>query len=220
MIKENLEKILSSIDDNVTLVAVSKKQSNESIKEAYETGQRDFGENYVQELCDKYESLPKDIKWQMIGHLQSNKVKYIAPFIHLIHSVDSIKLLTEINKQAEKNQRTIKCLLQLHIADEHTKTGFDEQELASFLISDNLARMKHIQVMGLMGMATFTDDEDKISEEFIRLKAFVEQIKKEDLPPNVDLKEISMGMSSDWKLALAQGSTMLRIGSSIFGARQ
>lgn len=220
MIKENLTKLLEQISSNTTLVAVSKKQSIESINTAYEVGQRNFGENYVQELCDKSQALPQDIKWHMIGHLQSNKVKYIAPFVHLIHSVDSAKLLKEINKQAAKNNRIIKCLLQLHIADESSKTGFDRQELADFLQSDDLKEMSNVAVLGLMGMATFTNDVEKISKEFGTLASFAQEMREKKLPENVSLTEISMGMSSDWELALAQGSTMLRIGSSIFGSRE
>ncbi|SOE22479.1 hypothetical protein SAMN06298216_2910 [Spirosomataceae bacterium TFI 002] len=220
MIENNLKQLLGKIDDRAKLIAVSKKQSNQSILQAYEMGQRDFGENYVQELCEKSESLPKDINWHMIGHLQSNKVKYIAPFVHLIHSVDSAKLLKEINKQAVKNNRVIKCLLQLHIADESSKTGFDQSELEEFLKSKAIEELKNIEVIGLMGMATFTEDLDKISSEFATLKTFSEEMKAQSLPNNVNLSEISMGMSSDWELAIKQGSTMLRIGSSIFGMRE
>jgi PLP dependent protein len=219
MIEKNLKHIIAQINNRAKLIAVSKKQGNDSILAAYNLGQRDFGENYVQELADKSNSLPKDINWHMIGHLQTNKVKYIAPFVHLIHSVDTSKLLKEINKQAKKNERVIPCLLQLHIADESTKTGFDSEELNLFLQSTELSSMENIRIIGLMGMATFTDDENKIVAEFKELTSFVAKMRNIELPKNVDLEEVSMGMSGDWELAIKSGSTMLRIGSSIFGAR-
>lgn len=219
MIEKNLKHIIAQINNRAKLIAVSKKQGNDSILAAYNLGQRDFGENYVQELADKSNSLPKDINWHMIGHLQTNKVKYIAPFVHLIHSVDTSKLLKEINKQAKKNERVIPCLLQLHIADESTKTGFDSEELNLFLQSTELSLMENIRIIGLMGMATFTDDENKIVAEFKELTSFVAKMRNIELPKNVDLEEVSMGMSGDWELAIKSGSTMLRIGSSIFGAR-
>ena len=219
---------------NATLVAVSKIQPEESILQLYNEGQRDFGENYVQELVDKYEKLPKDIRWHFIGHLQSNKVKYIAPFIHLIHGVDRPSLLKEINKQALKNNREIDCLLQVHIADEETKFGFDENDLQEFLNPDNhlsdLPNLKNVRVRGLMGMATFTDDEGKIRSEFRGLKRVFDtyfsekkssQNDKEGKPANGKKEPsiLSMGMSADYKIALEEGSNMVRIGSLLFGAR-
>lgn len=219
MIKDNLKSTLAQINGRAQLIAVSKKKPNEALLEAYNVGQRDFGENYVQELVEKSESLPKDIKWHMIGHLQTNKVKYIAPFVYLIHSVDSEKLLKEINKQGKKNERIINVLLQLHIAEEDSKTGFDKTELLELLKSEKLDNYQNIKVLGLMGMSTFTENEQQVEREFSSLKQLNDEIKKEQLPKNVTLNEISMGMSGDWELALKHGSTMLRIGSSIFGLR-
>jgi pyridoxal phosphate enzyme (YggS family) len=202
------------------LIAVSKTYPVERIKEAYEAGQRIFGENKVQEMTEKYDLLPKDIQWHLIGHLQSNKVKYVAPFVHLIHSVDSLKLLQEINKQGEKNNRIIPCLLQLHIAEEETKFGLSFTEAEELLNSVELTALKNILISGLMGMATNTDNQEQIRKEFRQLKNFFEQQKKQVLKSNVQLTELSMGMSSDYKIALEEGSTMVRIGSAIFGARE
>lgn len=228
---ENYRKIKNELDSaNATLVAVSKIQSEQKILELYNEGQRDFGENYVQELLDKYEKLPKDIRWHFIGHLQSNKVKYIAPFIHLIHGVDRLSLLKEINKQAIKNNRKIDCLLQIHIADEDTKFGFDEKDLKAFLNTDDeegdLSKFKNIRLRGLMGMATFTDDTEKIRHEFKGLKKIFDtcfpekNIAEKDSAQGMNEPSIlSMGMSADYKIALEEGSNMVRIGSLLFGAR-
>jgi pyridoxal phosphate enzyme (YggS family) len=198
---------------NITLVAVSKTKPIEDIQELYDMGHRDFGENYVQELTDKAAQLPKDIRWHFIGHLQRNKVKYIAPFVQLIHGVDSLSLLEEINKQAKKHSRTIDCLLQVHIAQEETKFGLDEKELGEVLASARDLSNTHVR--GLMGMASFTEDMDKVRNEFRTLKIIF------DRPPTPDsrLQTLSMGMSSDYKIAIEEGSTMVRIGSLLFGER-
>ena len=201
------------------LIAVSKTKPKEDLLQAYEAGQRDFGENKVQELVDKAESLPKDIAWHMIGHLQRNKVKYIAPFVSLIHSVDSPRLATEINKQAAKNGRTIDCLLQVHIADEATKFGFDEAELKEFLSSEAFTNMENICITGLMGMATNTQDMEQVRQEFRSLKTLATELAAEAASDKVQIKELSMGMTSDYQIACEEGSTMVRIGSAIFGAR-
>ncbi|EOZ92621.1 Hypothetical protein A33Q_4002 [Indibacter alkaliphilus LW1] len=219
-IKENLIDIKKTfIDPNCLLVAVSKTHPEEAIMEAYQAGIRDFGENKVQELVEKAEKLPKDIRWHMIGHLQRNKVKYMAGFVHLIHGVDSLKLLKEINKQAIKADRTINCLLQVHIAEEESKFGFDEAELMEMLEDEVLPTLKNVKIIGLMGMATFTEDEEQVLREFESLQSLFEKMKKMDLPDNFDLKELSMGMSGDYLLAQSKGSTMVRIGSAIFGER-
>ncbi len=196
----------------VTLVAVSKIKPAEDIQALYNLGQRDFGENYVQELVDKEAKLPKDIRWHFIGHLQSNKVKYIAPFVHLVHGVDSFNLLKEINKQAIKNNRVIDCLLQVHIAEEETKFGFDEQELLQLKGMDEL---NNIRIVGLMGMASFSDDEQKVRNEFKQLKAIFDKFQV----LNSQFQTLSMGMSGDYRMAIEEGSTMVRIGSLLFGAR-
>jgi len=218
-IKNNITEIKHNLPVTCQLVAVSKTKPNELILEAYNSGQRLFGENKVQELTDKYESLPKDIQWHMIGHLQSNKVKYIAPFVSLIHGVDSIRLLEEINKQGSKVNRVIPCLLQVHIAEEETKFGFSETELLEAVQSPALATLKNINVVGLMGMATFTNDTDQIRKEFRSLKMLFEKVKTVKLPGQVIMQELSMGMSGDYKIAVEEGSTMVRVGSSIFGGR-
>ncbi|NBL64267.1 YggS family pyridoxal phosphate-dependent enzyme [Flavobacterium sp. NST-5] len=214
-IKNNLLEIKSSIPENVTLVAVSKTKPVSDLMEAYEAGQRIFGENYVQELVEKHEQLPQDIEWHFIGHLQSRKVKQIAPFVSLIHGVDSLKLLEEINKQALKNNRSIDCLLQIHIAEEDTKFGLDEVELNDLLDSETFKNLKNIKIKGLMGMATFTENQDQIKKEFLHLKSIFDKLQT----PNSKLTTLSMGMSGDYKLAIECGSTMVRIGSSIFGTR-
>jgi len=201
------------------LIAVSKTKPLEDLQAAYDAGIRDFGENKVQELVAKQAQLPTDIRWHMIGHLQSNKIKYLAPFIHLIHGIDSFKLLLEIDKQGKKNQRLIPVLLQIHIASEESKFGFDRQELDSMLDSPEFSNLTHVQVKGLMGMASFTEDQSQIREEFKGLKQLFEELKKRALPSFVDLKELSMGMSGDYLIAQEEGSTMVRIGSSIFGSR-
>jgi pyridoxal phosphate enzyme (YggS family) len=218
-IKNNINNLRQSIPPNCKLIAVSKTNPVEKIKEAYDAGQRAFGENRVQELTPKFEALPKDIEWHMIGHMQSNKVKYVAPFIHLIHSVDSYNLLEEINKQAAKITRTISCLLQIHIAEEESKFGFSEQEAFDLLHSDSVTNLNHVAIVGLMGMATFTDDKIQVRKEFKGLKTFFEKLKSSNLHSNVLMKELSMGMSGDYQIALEEGSTMVRVGSAIFGER-
>jgi len=203
---------------NIGLVAVSKTKPVEAIKELYELGQRDFGENYVQELVDKEQQLPKDIRWHFIGHLQSNKVKFIAPFVYLIHGIDSFKLLKEVNKQAEKNGRVINVLLQVHIAEEETKFGLDENELRELMNSTSLNELNHVRICGLMGMASFTEDEEKIRKEFHYLKSLFDKFAQLQTL-NSRLQTLSMGMSSDYRIAIEEGSTMVRIGSLIFGQR-
>ena len=216
--KEAYQNLVSELSSkNITLVAVSKTKSVEEIKELYDLGQRDFGENYVQELAEKQLQLPKDTRWHFIGHLQSNKVKQIASFIHLIQSVDSLKLLREINKQAQKDNRVIDCLLQIHIAQEETKFGLDENELDQLIHtnSDELHKLKNVTITGLMGMASFTDDMEKVRKEFKYLKSLFNKFRTQ----NSELRTLSMGMSSDYPIAIEEGSTMVRIGSLIFGAR-
>ena len=203
------------LPQHVTLVAVSKTKPIADLMEAYEVGQRIFGEDKIQEMAEKAEAMPKDIQWHMIGHVQSNKVKFMAPFVSLIHGVDSLKLLEEINKQAFKNNRTINCLLQMHIAMEDTKFGLDEQELNDLLSSDQYRNLKNITVCGLLGMATFTENQDQIKAEFDFLKSTFDKYATE----NKNFTTLSMGMSGDFQLAIDCGSTMVRIGSSIFGAR-
>lgn len=210
-IERNLKHIKESIPTNVVLVAVSKTKPNEMLMEAYSVGQRDFGENYVQELVDKKEQLPNDIRWHFIGHLQSNKVKYIAPFVFLIHGVDSFSLLKEINKQGQKNNRIIDCLLQIYIAQEETKFGLDFQEAEELLLSEEFKTLKNISVKGFMAMASNTDNLEQIKKEFASLKKFSLKFP--------DYKILSFGMSSDYNIAIEQGSTMIRVGSSIFGER-
>src|SRR6201995_1069167 len=205
--------------EGVILLAVSKTKPTEDIQEAYDAGQRLFGENMVQELVDKYEHLPKDIEWHLIGHLQTNKIKYIAPFISMIQSVDSLKLLQEIDKHAQKNDRTIDCLLQVYIADEETKNGLGFDEVIELLRSDEYAGLNHIRIRGLMGIATNTDNEKQIKEEFYELKTFFDGIKQSYFRKENSFDTLSMGMSSDYKIAIEQGSTMVRLGSTIFGQR-
>lgn len=218
-IKKNIEHFRAVIPPHCTLIAVSKTQPLEKIMEAYEAGQRAFGENKAQEMTAKAESLPNDIQWHMIGHLQTNKVKYIAPFVHLIHGVDSLKLLQEIDKQGAKVNRVIPCLLQIHIAEEETKFGFSEEEVLQLMQSGELENRKHVRVKGLMGMATFTDNTMQIRKEFTQLKSFFDKVKSLQKPDTVEMLELSMGMSNDYTLALACGSTMVRIGTAIFGER-
>ncbi|MBN1651567.1 MAG: YggS family pyridoxal phosphate-dependent enzyme [Bacteroidales bacterium] len=217
-ISENLIKIKSELPAAVKLIAVSKTKPESDIMEAYNAGHKFFGENKVQELVDKYEHLPKDIDWHFIGHLQTNKVKYIASFVHLIHGVDSLKLLKEINKQGAKNNRVIKCLLQFHIANEKAKFGFYKDEVFELLAGEDFKSLKFVQIVGVMGMATYTDDENQIRKEFASLKNYFLEIKKRFLTEPY-FSEISMGMSADYKLAIEEGSTMVRLGSSIFGIR-
>ena len=210
-IANNLSKIKESIPKGVSLVAVSKTKPSSDILEAYNAGQRIFGENKVQELANKYEELPKDIQWHMIGHLQSNKVKYIAPFVSLIHAVDSLKLLKEINKRAEQNNRVIDCLLQVHIASESTKFGFETGEIEKALIA--VEEFKNINIIGLMGMATFTNNKKQVNNEFALLSELFKKVK------TYSINTLSIGMSGDYKLAINNGSTMIRVGSAIFGHR-
>ncbi len=218
-VSKNLELIRSDIPDTVELVAVTKTKSPEEILEAYDAGHRVFGESKAQELLPKYEALPRDIQWHMVGHLQSNKVKYIAPFVALIHSVDSPKLLKVINKEGEKNQRKIPCLLQIHIADETSKFGMGYDECRELLESDLFHNMEYVEIQGLMGMATFTDNTEKVRSEFRQLKQFFKTIKNKHFQNRVEFSEISMGMSNDYLLAIEEGSTMVRVGSAIFGDR-
>lgn len=217
-IKENLNHILSQIPEHVALVAVSKTKPTEDILEVYNAGQRIFGENKIQEMADKYESLPKDIEWHMIGHVQTNKVKYMAPFVSLIHGVDSFKLLNEINKQAQKFNRVINCLLQIKIAEEDSKFGLSVEDAKNLLESKEVKLLKNITITGLMGMATFTDNTNQLKAEFNKLQSVFNQFKKIQLS-NLELKTLSMGMSGDYEIAIACGSNMVRIGSAIFGER-
>ncbi|WP_313111087.1 YggS family pyridoxal phosphate-dependent enzyme [Aequorivita sediminis] len=215
MISENLKNLKSKLPNNVTLIAVSKTKPVSDLMQAYNAGHKVFGENKVQELEAKWQEMPKDIQWHMIGHLQRNKVKYIAPFVNLIHAVDSLRLLKEINKQAKKNERVIDCLLQIKIAEEDSKFGMDIADAAALLNSDELQSFKNVKIVGLMGMATFTDDEKQITQEFQRLKKAFDQFKI----ANSELKILSMGMSGDYKIAIENGSNMVRVGSAIFGER-
>jgi pyridoxal phosphate enzyme (YggS family) len=218
-IASNLLQLRADLPAGCKLIAVSKTQPIEKINEAYNAGHRSFGENKVQELVPKYEALPKDIEWHMIGHLQTNKVKYIASFVHWIHSVDSVKLLEEINKQGKKVLRVIPCLLQVHIAEEETKFGFSEIEIMELFASTFIQQWQNIEIKGLMGMATFTENSDQIRREFKSLKMLFEKLKTLPLPPNITVTELSMGMSGDYKIALEEGSTMIRVGTAIFGER-
>jgi len=217
-ISQKLQHIKSQLPDHVTLVAVSKTKPNEAILEAYNAGQRVFGENKIQEMVEKQEQLPKDIEWHMIGHVQRNKVKYMASFVSLIHGVNNFKLLNEINKQAKKHNRIIDCLLQIKIADEDSKFGMTQQDAKDILTSEEFLEMKNVNIIGLMGMATFTNDEIQVKQEFTRLKNTFENL-KQTTSNNQHLTTISMGMSGDYQLAIDCGSTMVRIGSSIFGNR-
>jgi PLP dependent protein len=219
MIEQQIEQINREIPPQVQLSAVSKTKANSAILSAYNVGQRHFGENKVQELCDKWESLPKDIHWHIIGHLQTNKVKYIAPFIHLIHAVDSIKLLIEIDKQAKKHDRNISCLLQFHIAKEDTKFGLSYWEAKEILESSAYLSLENITIIGVMGMASFVEDEEQIVTEFNELADIFKKLKETFFKNKESFKEISMGMSGDYPLAIKAGSTMIRVGSTIFGSR-
>jgi pyridoxal phosphate enzyme (YggS family) len=219
-LRKMLTKLLRELTpQNVALVAVSKTHPPERILEVYHQGQRIFGENRPQEMLKKHAALPADIEWHLIGHLQTNKVKLIAPFVRLIHSVDSLKLLQEIDKQADKTNRVIDCLLQFHIAQEETKFGLDETEANEILSSQTFQKLSSARVCGVMGMATFTDNEAQVRSEFRHLKSIFEKIKKEFFPEKPHFREISMGMSGDWRVAVEEGSTMLRVGSLIFGER-
>ena len=219
MIKEQLSKINEVIPPNVLLIAVSKTKPNEDLLEAYDAGQRHFGENKVQELCEKWNSLPKDIHWHIIGHLQTNKVKYIAEFIHLIHAVDSLKLLQEIDKQAKKHERIIPCLLQFHIAKEESKFGLSISEAEDLLQTSVYATLTNIRIAGVMGMASFVDDEKQITNEFNELAQIYTTLKNNYFKDVDSFREISMGMSGDYPIAIKCGSTMIRVGSTIFGGR-
>lgn len=214
-ISENIKKYRSELPDHVKLVAISKTKPKEDLMQAYRAGQRIFGENKIQEMTEKWEQLPEDIEWHMVGHVQRNKVKYMAPYVSLIHAVDSLKLLKEINKRARQNERTIKCLLQIKIAEEDSKFGISAEEAKEILKSEAYEKMEYVKVIGLMGMATFTDDEDQVRSEFKYLKSVFDQLRGK-FP---ELTELSMGMSGDYQIAVECGSTMVRIGSSIFGAR-
>ena len=214
-IKENLQEIKNTIPENVTLVAVSKTKPITDLQEAYDAGQRVFGENKIQEMVTKFDALPKDIKWHMIGHLQRNKVKYMAHFVDLIHGVDSLKTLTEINKQAKKHNRVINCLLQARIAKEDTKFGLSFLEIDEVISSEEFSELQNIKVVGFMGMATFTDNQEQLQEEFSSLATFFTERQNK----NSKLSTLSMGMSGDYQLAIENGSNMVRIGSAIFGVR-
>jgi pyridoxal phosphate enzyme (YggS family) len=218
-IAERLLALRTEIPTDVQLIAVSKTKPVSAIQEAYQAGQRAFGENKVQEMVDKYEQLPKDIQWHLIGHLQTNKVKYIASFVHLIHAVDSLKLLQEIDRQALKNNRVIPCLLQFHIANEDTKFGLDFSEAEELLQSREFIEMRNIQIAGLMGMATFTEDTEQIRDEFRNLNNYFHIIKSHYFKFNPEFRHLSMGMSGDYRIAIEEGSNMVRIGSTLFGSR-
>lgn len=220
-ISENLIKFNKELPNDVTLIAVSKTKPVSDLMEAYNAGQRVFGENKVQEMETKWKEMPKDIQWHMIGHVQRNKVKYIAPFVSLIHAVDSLKLLKEINKEAERNERTIECLLQIKIAEEDSKFGMDEGDAASLLSSEEFKKLRNVKIVGLMGMATFTEDENQISGEFQKLKKIYDQFRTQpfDCALGDSFRILSMGMSGDYKIAIENGSNMVRVGSAIFGER-
>jgi pyridoxal phosphate enzyme (YggS family) len=218
-IKTNITNFKQQLPLHCKLIAVSKTQPLESIIEAYEAGQRVFGENKVQELINKYEALPKDIEWHLIGHLQTNKVKQVVSFVNLIHAVDTFKLLEEINKQSIKINRIVPCLLQLHIAEEESKFGFSEQEVLDLLESSVFDNLKNIRIEGLMGMATFTNNINQVRREFKGLKAFFDKLKSSSLPHHIHMHELSMGMSGDYSIAVEEGSTMIRVGTAIFGQR-
>ena len=214
-IVSSLQSIKAQLPEDVTLVAVSKTKPSSDILEAYSTGQRDFGENKIQEMTSKWEELPKDINWHMIGHVQTNKVKYMAPFVHLIHAVDSFKLLKEINKQAKKNNRSINCLIQIKIAEEDSKFGLSTEDAVQLILSPEVSQLSNINIRGLMGMATFTDDEKQLRSEFRIIKSAFNELKNK-----IDgFNTLSIGMSGDYQIAIQEGSTMVRIGSSIFGER-
>lgn len=219
MIKENLEKIRATVPEGVTLVAVSKTKPISDLQEAYDAGQRVFGENYPQEMRDKHEVLPQDIQWHFIGHLQTNKIKYIIPYVTLIHSIDTANLLEAVNKEAKKHDRVVDCLLQFHIALEETKFGLDLDEARQLLDSDAFKQMENVRICGVMGMGTFTDNMDEVRKEFKHLKSIFETLKKDYFANQPQFKEISMGMSEDYPIAIEEGATLIRVGSKIFGAR-
>ena len=219
MIKENLEKIRATLPESVTLVAVSKTKPVSDLQEAYDAGQRIFGENHALEMRDKHEVLPQDIQWHFIGHLQTNKIKYIIPFVKLIHSIDSANLLEAVNKEAAKHGRVVDCLLQFHIAMEETKFGLDLEEARQLLDSDTFKQMQNVRICGVMGMATFTDDMAEVRKEFKHLKEIFDTLKAKYFAEQSQFKEISMGMSDDYPIAVEEGATLVRVGSKIFGAR-
>lgn len=219
MIKENLNIVRATVPSDVTLIAVSKTKPVSDIQEAYDAGQRIFGENKALEMRDKHQALPDDIQWHFIGHLQTNKIKYIAPFVTLIHAIDSLSLLEAVNKEAAKNNRVINCLLQFHIAQEETKFGLDMEEARMMLESESYKNLNNINICGVMGMATFTDDAAQVRDEFKSLKNIFETLKENYFKGNESFKEISMGMSDDYPIAIEEGATMVRVGSKIFGAR-
>lgn len=219
MIKENLNIVRATVPSNVTLIAVSKTKPVSDLQEAYDAGQRIFGENKALEMRDKHQALPDDIQWHFIGHLQTNKIKYIAPFVTLIHAIDSLSLLEAVNKEAAKNNRVIDCLLQFHIAQEETKFGLDLEEARAMLESESYKKLKNINICGVMGMATFTDDAAQVRNEFKSLKNIFETLKENYFVGNESFMEISMGMSDDYPIAIEEGATMVRVGSKIFGAR-
>lgn len=219
MIKENLEKIRATVPEGVTLVAVSKTKPISDLQEAYDAGQRIFGENYPQEMRDKHEVLPQDIQWHFIGHLQTNKIKYIIPYVTLIHSIDTANLLEAVNKEAKKHDRVVDCLLQFHIALEETKFGLDLDEARQLLDSEAFKQMGNVRICGVMGMGTFTDNMDEVRKEFKHLKSIFETLKKDYFANQPQFKEISMGMSEDYPIAIEEGATLIRVGSKIFGAR-
>ena len=219
MIQENLNIVRATVPSNVTLIAVSKTKPVSDLQEAYDAGQRIFGENKALEMRDKHQVLPDDIKWHFIGHLQTNKIKYIAPFVTLIHAIDSLSLLEAVNKEAVKNNRIIDCLLQFHIAQEDTKFGLDIEEAKALLESDSFKDLKNVNIVGVMGMATFTDDATQVRNEFKNLKNIFDTLKENYFADKDSFKEISMGMSDDYPIAIEEGATMVRVGSKIFGAR-
>jgi PLP dependent protein len=218
-IAENIHRIEAELGESTRLIAVTKTKPIEMLMEAYEAGFKRYGENKVQEMVEKYEVMPKDIEWHLIGHLQSNKVKYMAHFVAMIHSVDSLKLLQEINKQAAKHNRTIDCLLQIYIAQEETKFGLSEAEAIDLLNSDEVAAMQNIRIVGLMGMASNTDNQNQVRQEFKNLKHFFDQLNTQSPSRQITIAQLSMGMSGDYLLAAQEGSTLVRVGSAIFGGR-
>lgn len=218
-VAKNIQALSATLPPDVKLVAVSKTKPVDLIQQAYDAGQRCFGENKAQELADKFPQLPNDIEWHFIGHLQTNKVKYIAPFVHTVHSIDSLKLLSEVNKRAQQNERTIHCLLQFHIADESTKFGLNLEEAQELLASAGFAALQNIRITGVMGMATFTDNQAQVTQEFSRLKSIFDSLKTSHFASDEAFSNISMGMSGDYELAIAAGSNLIRVGSALFGAR-
>lgn len=216
---EKYQEILQEIPENVRLIAVSKLHPASEVSAAYALGQRDFGENWAQEMREKHEILPQDIRWHFIGHLQTNKIKYIIPYVHMIHSIDSFKLLQEVDRQSAKHGRTVGCLLQFHVAAEETKSGFLMDECEAMLQSPEFSSLKYVEIKGVMGMASFTDDKAQIRREFQTLHGFFDKLKSEYFADQSSFKELSMGMTSDYHIAIEEGSTMIRVGSAIFGAR-